>query len=68
MKYERYRLILKHEYIDEDMRNTYQIEEPLVMDYMISKNEKYYSPCEGVLLNRLMDWFKHEILKIKGED
>ena len=68
MKYERYRLILKHEYIDEDMRNTYQIEEPLVMDYMISKNEMYYSSCEGVLLNRLMDWFKHEILRIKGED
>ena len=67
MNFERYRLILRHDYVDEDGKNIYQIEEPLIMQYTICKNDKYYSPCEGVLLNQLMDWFKQEILKRKEE-
>lgn len=67
MNFERYRLILRHDYVGEDGKNIHQIEEPLIMDYIISKDEKHYSPCDGVLLNQLIDWFKHEILRIKGE-
>lgn len=66
-RFERYRLILRHDYVDEGGKNICQIEDPLVMDYMIGKDENFDSPCDGVLLNQLIDWFKHEILRIKGE-
>lgn len=67
MGYERYRLILRHDMVDEGGEKIYQIEEPLIMQYTICKNDKYYSPCKGVLLNQLMDWFKQEILRRKEE-
>lgn len=59
MIFEKYTLILKHEMqISEE--DTYAVEEPLVLVYAVDRSMGYNKP---ILLNYMLDRFKHEILK-----
>ena len=57
--FERYRVILKHEYFD-NQGNHYEIEEPLVLDYTFLRSEYYISV--PTLINDMMDRLKFALL------
>ena len=64
--FERYRVILKHEYFD-NQGNHYEIEEPLAVEYTILRSE-YYIPVT-ILINEMMDKLKFALLdRLKKED
>lgn len=58
MSCEQYTLILRHDMVNGDER--IQISQPLIMRYSV---DRFYAPGAGVILNRMMDDFKAEILK-----
>lgn len=57
---ERYRLILKHEYIDDD-GIVHKIEDPYVID-SLSFNMPDYGYPPVIRVDAMMDRFKHELL------
>ena len=64
--FERYRIVLRHEYFD-GHGNHYNIEEPLAVEYTILRSE-YYIPVP-TLINDMMDKLKFALLdRLKKED
>ena len=61
MLLEQYTLILRHEWVaGERGEERIEIDPPLCMVY---SKDRAYSLGAGVILNRMMDEFKHEILE-----
>lgn len=58
---ERYRLILKHEYIDDD-GIAHKIEGPYVIDNLSFDLAGYGCP-PAIRVNAMIDQFKHELLE-----
>ena len=58
---ERYRLILKHEYIDDD-GIVHKIEDPYVIDNLSFDLAGYGCP-PAIRVNAMIDQFKHELLE-----
>ena len=59
---ERYRLILKHEFIDKN-GNTHEIEPAKVMQYMVPHIDMYdYHSHPGIFLDGMFDRFKCELM------
>ena len=68
MLLEQYTLILRHEMVaGERGEDRIEIEPPLCLVY---STDRAHSPGAGVILDRMMDEFKHHILArvAKGED
>ena len=65
--FERYRIVLRHEYFDGN-GNHYEIEEPLAVEYTVFRGD-YYRPVP-TLINEMMDKLKFALidrLKKDGE-
>ena len=63
---ERYRLILKHEYIDDD-GIVHKIEDPYVID-SLSFNMPDYGYPPVIRVDAMMDQFKHELLNHMSQE
>lgn len=66
MMIERYRLILKHEYIDDD-GIAHKIEDPYVIDNL-SFNVPDYGCPPAIRVDAMMDRFKHELLNRMSQE
>ena len=60
--FERYRIILRHELID-DQGEAYKIDDPLSVDYMMLRGEKYGMPMP-LLINEMMDKLKMALIDL----
>lgn len=58
---ERYRLILKHEFLTKD--GTQKMDEPLVIEYMIPKFSDINYNDRPYMLNEMMEKLKFELLE-----
>lgn len=63
---ERYRLILKHEYIYDD-GTVHEIEDPYVID-SLSPDLIGYGCFPAIRVNAMMDQFKHELLNRMSQE
>ena len=63
---ERYRLILKHEYIDDD-GIVHKIEDPYVIDSFSPVLAGYGCP-PAIRVNAMLDQFKHELLSRMSQE
>ena len=61
---EQYKLILTHEMIDSENGTHHQIEEPYVLTYVV---ERTRGGGNAIFLNYMMDRFKYELLKMRGD-
>ena len=61
---EQYKLVLTHEMIDSENGTHHQIEEPYVLTYAV---ETTRGAGNAICLNYMMDRFKYELLKMRGE-
>ena len=62
--FERYKIILCHEYSDSDGQ-LHNIEEPLCVSYVVVRGEKYGG--ESIMINEMMDRLKQALLQRIGE-
>ena len=60
--FERYRITLRHEFID-DQGEAYKIDDPLSVDYMMLRGEKYGMPMP-LLINEMMDKLKMALIDL----
>ena len=64
--FERYRIVLRHEYFD-GQGNHHEIEEPVAVEYTILRGE-FFIPVP-TLINEMMDRLKFALLdRLKKED
>lgn len=63
MTTERYRLILTHEYVDDD-GEAHKIEDPICTNYTIIRDE--YTPPTPVIINEMIERLKHFLLNNIG--
>ena len=63
--FERYRIIMRHEYVD-DQGKSYEIDDPLSVDYMILRGEKYGMPMP-LLINEMMDKLKKALIDLANK-
>ena len=61
MTIERYRLILTHEYIDEN-GEAHKIEDPIRTEYSIMMDE--FAPPKAIIVNEMIEKLKHFMLNI----
>ena len=61
---EQYKLVLTHEMIDSENGTHHQIEEPYVLTYAVERTRR---GGDAIFLNYMFDRFKHELLKMRGE-
>ena len=64
--YERYRIIMRHDFID-DQGKSYEIDDPLFVDYTIFRGEKYGMPMP-LLLNEMMDKLKKAMIDLAKDE
>ena len=64
--YERYRIILRHEFVD-DRGRCYDLNEPLTVEYTILRGEKYGMP-QPILLNEMIDKLKMELCDLAKKE
>lgn len=62
ISYERYRLTLQHEFVDDHGAN-FNLDEPLVIEYIMLRGEAYRVPTP-LLLNEMMDKMKAGLLNL----
>lgn len=66
ISYERYRIIMRHDFID-DQGKSYEIDDPLSVDYMILRGEKYGMPMP-LLINEMMDKLKKALFDLANKE
>lgn len=61
LSYEKYRIVLTHEYIDSDGQK-HRLEEPLAVEYTLLLDNMGFTVRPSVLINEMMDKLKIGLL------
>lgn len=63
--FERYRIIMRHEFID-DQGEVHEIDDPLFVDYKMLRGEKYGFSMP-LLINEMMDILKKALIDLANK-